>query len=75
MIINQPKAIILEALDLLFKAGDVIIMNYDVHSLGLLHPCLVLEVQSSCWECCLRKQVEIHLQNILLMYDYQKIKS
>lgn len=62
MIIHQPEAIFLEAFYLLLETCDVIIMDYNLHSFSFLYPCLVFEVQSSSWKCCLRQQVEIHLQ-------------
>lgn len=65
----------MEALYLLLKTCDIIVVNYNIHSLGFLHPCLVLEVQSSCWKCCLGKQVEIHLQKNFQTSHYLKIPN
>lgn len=59
----------METLNLLFKSKDVIVMDDDVRTFGFTDPCLVLEVQTSGWECRLREQIHIHLFVNIIEYS------
>lgn len=62
VIVHQPETKIPEALYLFLETCNVVVMDYNMHSLGFLYPCLVLEIKASRGEGFLGQQVEINLQ-------------
>lgn len=52
----------MEPLYLFLETCNVVVVDYDMHALGFLYPCLVLEIKASGGEGFLGQQVEINLQ-------------